>query len=731
MKLSHILLGVVAGAFVAGNTPVISQVKSDQLTLQDINKGVYYPRSAGSGFRSLRGAGSSYMVISPDHKRVVRYSYATGKEEAVLFDTAKARECPFETFDDYLISDNGFHMIILRETTPIYRRSRSYTAYHYDVRRNMISPLSETKGQVRIPTFSPDGKMCAYVIDNDLYIKKFDYDTEVRVTTDGKRNHVMNGVTDWVYEEELYLTSLLSWSPDSKYLSYAKTDESAVKMIGMTMYGKGNYPFTYAYKYPKAGEQNSRVSLWLYEVDNRRNVPIMEKELGEEELYIPRLGFEGEQLYVFTLNRNQNDLRIYRVNPGSRIARLWLQDKDDRYIDEHAEVLQMQITPSAAFLVSERDGRPRVYKYTPEGNLVGRLTDEDADVEELYGVSPSGEVYYQLASPTPMDRVVVARDAKGRTRLLSPDTGTGDVTFSDDMSYYLLSHSSSTEAPRYTIHRTKDGKELRVLEDNAALAQRISRLSYGTREFITLETESGQRLNGWIMRPTDYREGVRYPVVMTQYSGPGSQSALNHFSFGWEEYLTTQGFVVACIDGRGTGGRGSDFEKCTYLRMGYLESQDQIEAAHALAKLPYVDGDRIGIFGWSFGGYNVLMTMARGKGTFRAGVAVAPPYDWRLYDTIYTERYMRTPQENPKGYEQTSVATYIKGMEGALLICHGTADDNVHFQNTMHLVPALVEADKDFRMLVYPDKNHGIYGGNTRNHLYRQITNHFITYLRP
>lgn len=727
MKLTRIIISMAAIILSAGAS---LEAQSDRLTLPDINRGVYYARSAGSGFRSLKNHGDSYTVISRDHKQVLRYSYETGKEEEVLFDTATARECPFDTFDDYLISENGFHMIILRETESIYRRSCSYTAYHYDVRRNMISPLNETKGKVRIPTFSPDGKMCAYVIDNDIYIKKFDYDTEVRVTTDGKRNHVMNGVTDWVYEEELYLTRLLSWSPDSQYLSYAKTDESGVKMIGMTMYGSGNYPSVYSYKYPKAGEENSKVSLWLYEVDNRRNVPIMEKELGAEELYIPRLGFEGKDLYVFTLNRNQNHLRIYRVNPGSRIARLWLQDKDERYIEEHAEVLQMQITPTASYMISEREGRPQIYKFSPEGNLVGKVSTEDADVEEFYGVSPSGEVYYRLSSPTPMDRVVVARDAKGRTRLLSPERGTSDVTFSDDMSYYLLSHSSTTQVPRYSIHRTRDGKELHVLEDNAALASRIAPLDYGKRDFITVQTASGQALNAWIMKPVGYREGVRYPMVMTQYSGPGSQSALNEFSFGWEEYLTTQGFVVACVDGRGTGGRGSDFEKCTYLRMGYLESQDQIEAAQALGKLPFVDPDRIGIFGWSFGGYNVLMTMARGKGTFRAGVAVAPPYDWRLYDTIYTERYMRTPQENPKGYKETSVETYIDGMEGALLICHGTADDNVHFQNSMHLVPALVQADKDFRMLVYPDKNHGIYGGNTRNHLYRQITNHFITHLK-
>lgn len=708
--------------------PVASAQSTGALTLPDVTGGVYSPHSAGAGFRS-RPDGRSYTVVSPDRTQVLCRSYETDEEE-VLFDSATARECPFDTFDDYLISDDGLRMILLRETTPIYRRSRAYTAYYYDVRRRMVSPLNETPGQVRVPTFSPDGRMCAYVIDNDIYIKKFDYDTEVRVTTDGKLNEVMSGITDWAYEEELYLTKLLSWSPDSKWLAYARTDESAVRMIGMTMYGSSNYPSVYAYKYPKAGETNSTVSLWLYEVDNRRSVPIMETELAAEELYIPRLGFEGEELYVFTLNRNQNHLRIYRVNPGSRVSRLWLEDKDERYIEEHAEVLQMQITPKGSYLISEREGRPQIYSYTPEGNLAGCLTDEEADVEQLYGVSAEGEVYYQLASPTPMDRVVVARDAKGRTRLLSPESGTSDVTFSADMSYYLLSYSSATEVPHYSIHRTRDGKELRVLEDNRELAERIAAVPHSKREFTTIETESGQRFNAWIMKPTDFREGERYPVVMTQYSGPGSQSVLNSFSFGWEEYLTTQGFVVACVDGRGTGGRGSDFEKCTYLRMGVLESQDQIEAARALAKLPYVDGERIGIFGWSFGGYNVLMTMARGEGTFRAGVAVAPPYDWRLYDTIYTERYMRTPQENPKGYDESSVAGYISGMEGALLICHGTADDNVHFQNTMQLIPALVAADKDFRMLVYPDKNHSIFGGNTRNHLYRQITDHFITHLK-
>ncbi|WP_018357677.1 S9 family peptidase [Porphyromonas levii] len=699
---------------------------AEGISLKDITYGVYAARSAGNSFRPMAD-GNSYTVVSDDGTRLVQYSYESGKEVAVLFDTKTARDCSFDTFEDYIISDTGHHIIILRDGKSIYRRSATYDAYHYDVRRNRVEPLTSPGARVRVPLLSPDGRNCAFVVDNNIYVKKFDFDTEVQVTTDGKQNEILNGVTDWVYEEELYLTSLMSWSADSKYLAFVRTDESQVKSYDMTVYGKGNYPDIYSFKYPKAGEKNSEVSVCLYHLDNRKTSVL---DLGmKEEFYIPRMTFHKEHLYVFTLNRLQNHLRTYQINPDSQVARLWLEDQDDRYIDSNSWVLQLAFTNDGAYYVSETSGRPQLYRLDQAGVRQQQLTKGDYDIDTFYGVTPSGEVVYSMAYPTPMDRTIVAQDKKGRTRYLSPEKGWSTATFSSNLSYYLLKHSSATELPKYEIYRTRDAKALTLLEDNNALAQRLAQVKYNHREFIQVNTKSGQTLNAWMIKPEGFDAHKKYPVVMTQYSGPGSQTVKNSFSFGWEEYLAQEGFVVVAVDGRGTGGRGSEFKKCTYLQMGMLESQDQIEAAQALGQMSFVDKERIGIWGWSFGGYMTLMTLSRGNGTFAAGVAVAPPTDWRLYDSIYTERYMRTPQQNAKGYHDTSVMNHVAGLKGALLIVHGTADDNVHVQSVMQLVPALVEADKDYRMLFYTDKNHSIYGGNTRNHLYRQFTDHFKKHL--
>ena len=692
--------------------------------LTDIINYRYFPKSAGAGFRPLPD-GEHYTIMSPDRTKILKCAYRTGAVTETLFDLSKAREADFERFDDYVISDNGLQILLLTETEQIYRRSRAYTAYHYDVRRNLVQPLNKTEGKVRIPTFSPNGRMVAYVINNDVYIKKIDYDTEVRVTTDGKINEVMNGVTDWVYEEELYLTNTLAWSEDSKYLTFMKTDESGVPMFGMTMYGEGNYPYLYDYKYPKAGEANSVTSIVHYNVDNRKSVPLMTDLLSKEELYLPRMEYHDGSLYVFTLNRNQNHLRIYQVNPDSHVSKLWLQHKDEKYIDTNSWVLGLLITPTGTYYVSDESGRPQIYLYSKGGARERMLTSSDCDVTNVYGVSKSGEVFYQVAYPTPMDRQLRATDLKGKTRILSKNGGTSTAVFSAGMIYYLEGHSSINDVPRYSVHTSKDGKEVALLEDNADLKETLSGMAVAPREFVTIDTKSGQKLNALVTYPVGFDKTKKYPVVMTQYSGPGSQMALNVFKIDWEQILAQEGFIVVTADGRGTGARGRDFLKCTYMNLGELESTDQIEVAQALKALPYVDGDNIGIWGWSFGGYATLMSMARGKGTFKAGIAVAPPTDWRLYDSIYTERYMRTPQENKCGYDAASVMNHIQGLEGELLIVHGTADDNVHFQNTMKLVPSLIEYGKSYSMLVYPDQAHGINYGGARPHVYAQFVRFF------
>ncbi len=716
-KLMYILLGVLLSA--PGAVAQSTALKTP--TVRDITEGQFSPKRAGSSFRSTAD-GRHYTLLASDRSAIVRYAYETGQAVDTLFDAHTVRGVDFDDIDDYIISDDGHHIVLLRETRIIYRRSRSYTAYHYDVRRNMVKPLATTKGQIRIPTLSPNGRMCAYVIDNDIYIKKFDYDTEVRVTTDGKINAILNGVTDWVYEEELYSIALMEWSRDSGYLAFVRSDESRVKTFDMTIFGAGNYPMNYVYKYPKAGEKNSEISLKLYNVDNRDTKTITLPE--REEYYVPRLEFRDDALYVFTLNRHQSIFKLYTVNPKSFVSKVWMQDKDEKYIDTEW-VRQLTFDAQGALYVHEGDGTAQVYRYGRNGTSVGALTKGSHDVTELYGVTSAGELIYAMAYPTPADRVVVALDKKGKRRFLSPESGTSSAVFSKDMSYYLLSYSSATEVPRYEVRRTRDGKVVKLLEDNAALRDRMKEYRLPKKEFTTITIDGGIELYAWIMKPTNFDPTKRYPVMMTQYSGPGSQEVRNRFEVDWDVVLAEEGFVVVCVDGRGTGARGRDFKKCTYLNLGIYESDDQIATAKALAKLPYVDGNRIGIFGWSFGGYNVLMSMCRGNGTFRAGVAVAPPTDWRLYDTIYTERFMRTPQENPEGYRRTSVMTYADGLQGKLLIVQGSSDDNVHMQNVMHLTEAFIAADKDYDMMVYTDKDHFISGGNTRNHLYRKIINYF------
>lgn len=712
----------VLGLIVGLSLSIRAEGKGGDLTLPDIYSGAYSALTFGYNIRPL-GDGVHYSMLTPDRSRIVKCSYRTGKEVATLFDCKSARDCDFDHFDNYLISDNGLRIIILRERRGIYRRSATYKAYHYDVRRNRVEPLSKSGERLRDPLFSPDGRMAAYIINNDIYITKFDYNTEVRVTTDGAVNKVLNGATDWVYEEELYATSLMTWSDDSQYLCFLRSDESKVKTFDMTIFGRGNYPYTYEYKYPKAGEANSEVSLRLYQVDNRKTVTL---DLGlQEEYYVPRIDFFKGSFYIFTLNRHQNHLRTFQVNPASKVAKLWLEEKDEWYIDSNSWVRELLFDESGVYYVSERSGRPQLYRLGHNGVIEQQLTEGDYDVDTFYGVTKQGEVVYSLCYPTPMDRTIFALDKRGRRRALSPEGGSNSATFSSDLSYYLLMHQSTTEVPTYELRETKGAKQMVMMYDNAPLRERLKGVRYSKKEFTTIRTKSGVELNAWILKPLDFDPNKQYPLVMTQYSGPGSQEVRNKFSLGWDEYMAQEGFIVACVDGRGTGGRGSHFKKQTYLKMGLMESQDQIEAAQALAELPYVDGKRMGIFGWSFGGYTVLMSMMRGEGTFASGVAVAPPTDWALYDTIYTERYMRTPQENPKGYHDTAVLSYVDKLQGDLLIVQGTADDNVHMQNTMLLTERLIAADKDYRMLIYTDKDHSIYGGNHRNHLFRQITNHF------
>lgn len=720
LALSLLTLSLGAGSLFA-------QRGTRTMTIEEVNSGKFAAQPAGRGMRSMSD-GLHYTMMDPQHKAILRYSFATGKLIDTLFSVDRARDCEFQKFDDYRLEPKGHHILLITDQEQIYRRSHKGNAYHYDVRRNRVEPLSETKGKVMIPTFSPDGRMVAFVRDGNIFIKKFEFDTEVQVTNDAERNKVMNGITDWVYEEEFETTRLLSWSEDSGYLAFVRTDQTQVQEYSMPMYGTSQYPTSYTYKYPKAGTPNSRVSLHIYNVVDRSRKEVNFRDGAP--YYIPRIEFVGRegQLAVFTLNRQQNHLRLFYVQNKTLLPKLILEDKSKTYVDSH-NVTWSRFIPSGFIYPSERDGFRHLYHYSDKGVLLRQVTSGHYDVTNFYGADASGNLYYQAADESPMRRSIYRIDPKGKRTALHPGQGSNQAIFSDSFSYYISTFNNTTTPTVTAVYATGNLKPLRVLEDNQKLQQRLEEYRVAPKEFITLTGAEGQAMNAWIVKPHDFSPTRRYPVLMIQYSGPDSQQVLDQYGYGWEQVLASHGFIVVCVDGRGTGARGEEWRKCTYLRLGVKESADQIAAAKALGKLPYVDAGRIGIWGWSFGGYNTLMSLCHGDGMFKVGIAVAPVTDWRFYDTIYTERFMRTPQENPDGYKASSVLEVAHNLRGKLLLIHGSADDNVHVQNAMDFAELLVQRDLPFDMALYTDKNHSIYGGKTRDHLFKKMISYLQTNL--
>lgn len=718
-------LKLVSVLFVFCANALCAQNGGKPVELKDITGGKFRQVTSVGEMRSLPD-GEYYTAMNNERSMIIKYSYRSGNTVDTLFNVNTARECTFDKFDGYEISSTGHHIMVWCETEPIYRRSFKSVVYDYDVRRNYVKPISESKSKLMIPTYSPDGRMCAFVRDNNIWIRKFDFDTEVQVTKDGELNKILNGITDWVYEEEFAVTNLMAWSPDSEYLAFVRSDESDVKEYSMQMYGEGTYPSYYNFKYPKAGEKNSTVTLHSYCVQTRDtkhlDVPL------DEDGYIPRITFtkNSDQLAVMTLNRQQNLFNMYYVNPKSGVSRLILREENKCYVDSEW-LKSIQFLNNGFLYVSEQDGYSHIYMYSPTGVMQRQVTKGNWDVTQLLGIDEATKtVYYESAEESPMQRAVYKIDAKGVKTKLSTEKGTNNAQFSANFSYYVNRYSNANTPMKITVNETKTKKVLRTLQDNAALNERLAKYNFAKKEFFTVNTASGVELNAWMVKPLNFDENKRYPVLMFQYSGPNSQQVLDSYSFDWERYLSTKDILVVCVDGRGTDARGEAFRKCTYMNMGDLESKDQVEAAHALAELPYVDGDRMAIWGWSFGGYNTLMALTVGKGTFKVGIAVAPPTDWRYYDTVYTERFMRTPQENQRGYDLTSPLKRVKELQGKLLLIHGTADDNVHFKQTMDYAEALVQANKQFDMHVYRDRNHSIYGGNTRFHLYTKMSNYLF-----
>lgn len=714
----------------------------DKFKLTDAMYGGYWPQT----YAAIKpmADGEHFARMSSDRTMILMGSFKDGSIVDTLFNAATARGFDKKGIDGYQFSPDESRILLQTNTVGIYRNS--FTAEHYIFSRknNKVAPLSQNGAQ-QVPKFSPDGTMIAFVRNNDIFLVKLLFDnSESQITTDGADGKIINGIPDWVNEEEFMTNCSYDFSADSKVIAYVKYDESEVMMYDMPMYlptGKENVamePFCapYSFKYPVAGAANSKISVHSFEIKSRKtrqlNVPI------PEEGYIPRIKFtdDANTLAVLTLNRHQNVMDIFAVNPLSGISKRIVREESDTYLNEQVYA-NIEFIGDHFILHSERSGYNQLYLYTTGGELVRPITEGNFEVKEFFGWDKKkNEFYYRSNEGSPLRDNIYKVNAKGKKTQLTKGEGSNSAVFSNGLKYFINTFSN-INTPHIVTTNDNSGKTIKTLIDNKALVESLAKFDMPTKEFFTFNTTDGTQLNGWMVKPADFDESKQYPVVMFQYSGPYSQQVNDSWYIGnygnamFESYMASEGFIMVCVDGRGTGGRGTEFGKCTYLNIGKYEPADQVEAAKYLGSLPYVDKNNIGIWGWSFGGYNTIMSMSQDDAVFKAGVAVAAPTDWRFYDTVYTERYMRTPKENKEGYDNGSAIVNADKLHGKLLLVHGTADDNVHLRNMIRYTHALNQANKEFEMALYPDSNHSIYhGSNTRFHLFTRIAKFFIENLK-
>lgn len=712
-----------------------TRAEEGPLTLRSITDGTF----AAGGIYGVNplADGESYSQLVGG-KRIVVSSFKTGAETGVIFDVDNTKgKIKLGHIDGYTLSPDQKNILLRTETRGIYRHSTTAVYYIYNVQNRTLARLSDG-GPQECPLWSKDGTMVAFVREGNLFIVKLLFDNaEVQVTKDGKFNSIINGKADWVYEEEFVTNRSFDFNADGTMLAWIRYDESQVPLFSFPLY-KGmlperqeyaDYPGAYEYKYPIAGQPNSKVTVHTFDIKSRATREI--KVPLEAEGYIPRIAFSSdpEKLLILTQNRHQDNLKVWVANPRSTECRCIVDDVVKPYINDQAYTL-FRIIDNGFVMMSERSGYAHLYQYNLLGTLKREIGSGTDIITDFYGYDEkTGAFYYQAHDNDPLRTVVCKADAKGKVTHISSEAGQNSAIFSRNYKYLMLTHHSTATPPTYTL-RTDNGKVTKTLLDNAALKKKMDGMDLGSIEFFTFKTQDGVDLNGLMVKPRDFDAGKKYPVILFQYSGPSSQQVTDSWYTGncsaalLERYLAQEGFVSVIVDGRGTGGRGAEFEKQTYLHLGEKESHDQVETAIYMSRQPWVDARHIGIWGWSFGGFNTLMSMSEGRPVFYAGVAVAPPTSWRYYDTVYTERFMRTPKENEDGYNCNPISR-AKNLSGKLLIIHGLADDNVHFRNVAEYTEALVHADKDFRQLTYTNRNHSIYGGNTRQHLYRQLVNHF------
>ena len=692
------------------------------LDLGELMDGKYDPNRL-EAIRSMRN-GEYYTVLEENKtfntNSLVSYAYSNTLDRKVLIDSNRFPEK--NKISGYTFSNDEQKILFETLTDNIYRRSKQAIYWIYDIKTNLLEKLFDQK--VQEPLFSPDGSKVAYVYRRNLFIKNLDLDIVKQITYDGDYQTI-NGITDWVYEEEFGFVRAFDWSQDSNQIVYMRFDESNVPIFSMDVYGNQTYPFPHMFRYPKAGEENSKIELIIYNTSSQTKETIDFE--NENPYYIPRIQFIGgrHSLIIQTLNRHQNKLKLWRWNTKKKNLQLLLTEIDEAYVSINDD---LKFIEDDGFLwTSEKDGYKHIYHFDKDGKYINQVTQGDWEVTTIYNYNPkSKEIYFQSVEGSSIERGIYAIDISGRgKRKLQPTQGFNGATFSTNNSYYIHSYSDESTPPIYTLYETKKNRPIRQLMNNKSLIEKLKSYNFSEKEFSTIQI-NGSELNMWMIKPADFDANKKYPLLMFQYSGPGSQQVSNRWGDSrtlWHKDLANQGFIIVCVDGTGTGFKGSKFKKSTYLNLVKYESLDQIAAAKTLGELPYVDNNRIGIWGWSFGGHMATHCLLTGNDVFSFAIAVAPVTNWRFYDTIYTERFMRTPQENPEGYDLNSPLNYADQLKGDFLIIHGSGDDNVHVQNTMRMVGALIQADKQFEWMIYPDKNHGISGGNTRKHLYTKMTN--------
>ncbi len=702
----------------------LSATAQQKITLEEIWGGAFRTQGMDE-LQSMKNT-NQYTVLNFDRTsrsmQIDLYDFATLKKVNTFIDTKNFPELP--SIDSYTFDKSENLILIACNSDQIFRHSFVADYYLFDIKSKKLSKLLDFK--IQEPVFSPDGKKIAFAKENNLFIYTIDNQNVVQITNDGLKNHIINGITDWVYEEEFAFVRAFDWNATSDKIAFIRFDETEVPEFTMDVYNQGLYPVQQTFKYPKAGEKNALVSLHIYDVIAKKAIKINLDNYTD--FYIPRIKWtnDANALSAQIINRHQNNLDLLFINGTSGATKVILNEKDKAYID---------ITDNLTFLTdnsfiwsSEKDGYNHLYHYDKSGKELTQITKGNWEVTNYYGLNEKTKtVFYQSVENGSINRDVYSISINGKNKKrLSSKTGTSSATFSPNFDFYINTFSNSKTPTIYTLNEAKSGKEIQVIRENTTLSTRLEKYNLPNKEFFELQTDGGQKLNAWMIKPKNFDASKKYPVLMFQYSGPGSQEVANAWldtNDMWFMMLSQEGYIVACVDGRGTGFKGANFKKVTYKELGKFEVEDQIDAAKTIAKYNYVDASRIGIWGWSYGGFMSSNCILKGNDVFKAAIAVAPVTNWRFYDSVYTERYMQTPQENASGYDENSPINHVSKLKGNFLLVHGTADDNVHVQNSMLMIEALIQANKQFDWAIYPDKNHGIYGGKTRLQLYTKMTN--------